>query len=133
MYKTTVSCVQDRMTLSDTRGLGELPQELLEIVFSHLKEPVSLRRVSQVLLNNRKRKLVDFTTFLSTLQVCCSWRRTVFRLRWLGLLTWRRKGHTGILQEASKEGGWGVVVRVEQPVLLAGVLVLVPTRWGKSP
>ena len=32
----------------DRPGLPDLPQELLEIVFSHLADPVSLRRVSQV-------------------------------------------------------------------------------------
>ena len=64
------------------------------------------------------------------------WRETVVRLRWLRLMSFKRKLHlrlplAGSLKEVAGQDGFSLLLCVDSPVLLAGTAVFLPSRSGQ--
>lgn len=84
----------------------------MELILSHLTDPVSQRRLELV---------------------CKQWRQTVIRLRWLRLVSFERKFHlrlplAGSLHEVQGNEGFSLLLCVDSPVLLAGTAVFLPYK-----
>jgi len=101
---------------NDTSGvlldLSNIPLEILELILSHLTDPISQRRLELV---------------------CKQWRQTVIRLRWLRLVSFERKLHlrlplAGSLHEVQGNEGFSLLLCVDSPVLLAGTAVFLPYK-----